>query len=360
MSNPFHFLRRYFFLLCVGLFLLTVYVLSFLYGSLPGFCKKEMLITGQTMATTYHVKVITGPFKRSGRLKAQINRRLQQINSCMSTFQSESEISRFNSRLSTESFMTVSEDFFNVLKKASFIYEWTGGAWDGTVLPLVDLWGFGKNGALKKPPHQAEIAKILHHIGFSNIKISPDRTVLKTDSLTMLDLASIAKGFAVDQVAALLEKNGFHQFLVEIGGEIYASGVRKDGRPWQIGINVPDRRAGHQDVYRVVALQNRAMATSGDYRNYFEDNGRFYSHIIDPRTGYPVSNGIVSATVLSKKCSIADGLATALMVMDIKSGIDLINRLDGIECFIIKKFESKKLQNYFSKNFITRPTGSKQ
>jgi thiamine biosynthesis lipoprotein len=214
------------------------------------------------------------------------------------------------------------------------LFELSEGAWDATVDPLVHLWGFGPKQRSEGIPGQPQIAEALESVGFAQIKIG-DRRLEKTRPDVTLDLGSIAKGYGVDQVAALLQNRGFKHFLVEIGGEVYAEGSRKDGAPWRVGINRPLKDAPRDAVYRVVALSGRAMATSGDYRNFIEINGKRYSHVIDPRTGYPVANGVVSATVLADKCTFADGLATALMVMGAEKGIPLVNGLSEVECLLI-------------------------
>ena len=166
-----------------------------------------------------------------------------------------------------------------------------------------------------------------------------------------LDLASIAKGYGVDVVAHLLETLGYERYLVEIGGETYTSGHRLDGGYWQVGINLPDRRARFDTIYKVVPLFNRAIATSGDYRNYFEVDGKFYSHILDPRSGYPVTNGIVSVSVLADTCTVADGLATGIMVMGVEEGLALANRLEGVECLIVTRGKQGQFKNHFSNRF---------
>ncbi|MGD8264423.1 MAG: FAD:protein FMN transferase, partial [Desulfobacterales bacterium] len=166
---------------------------------------------------------------------------------------------------------------------------------------------------------------------------------------------SIAKGYGVDQLADVIRKEGYQNYLVEIGGEVFASGYRKDGKLWRIGINRPQIDAAFDDVYKVVDLHNKAFATSGDYRNFFVVDGMRYSHIIDPRTGYPVSNGVVSATIISETCTFADGLATAIMVMGADKGLELVNRIDGTEGLIIIEKQDGGLVPHHSKGFEVDP-----
>jgi thiamine biosynthesis lipoprotein len=303
------------------------------------------------MGTTYHVTVVTGYFQGVSGLKEKIDARLEEINRSMSTYQEDSEISRFNRFKQTGRKFKISDDFFQVMTTGRTIYRLSDGVWDATVKPLVDLWGFGPGSRINKVPPQNEIAALLPDIGFSHIEIPAPGYLLKKRAAVTVDLSSIAKGFGVDQVGDILRKNGFENYLVEIGGEIIAAGNRKDDRPWRIGINRPQADAAFDEVYKVVDLRNRAFATSGDYRNFFEVNGVRYSHVIDPRTGYPVSNGVVSVSIVTDSCTVADGLATAVMVMGADKGLDLINRLAGVEGLIIVEKDDGTLVDYYSKGF---------
>jgi len=299
---------------------------------------RERVISGKTMGTTYTVKVISGIFRKITPVETGIRKRLEEINRSMSTFIEESEISRFNRLQDTETDFAVSDDFWKVMREARKIYDLTRGAWDGTVNPLVNLWGFGARVKKKEIPAREEIEAIRKEIGFKYIEIGAENPVLRKRKASIsLDLSSIAKGYAVDQVAELIRGHGFRRFLVEIGGEVYASGLRKDGTDWRIGINTPVPGAGADRIYAAVALRDQAMATSGNYRNFFYENGKLYSHIIDPRTGFPVENAVVSATVIAETCTFADGLATALMVMEPERGVALVDRLNSVECLIISR-----------------------
>jgi thiamine biosynthesis lipoprotein len=164
-------------------------------------------------------------------------------------------------------------------------------------------------------------------------------------------LNAIAKGFGVDQISELLAAAGFQNYLVEIGGEVFAAGVRADGKNWRVGINRPRKDAAFNEVYKAVSIANRAFATSGDYRNFFEIDGVRYSHVIDPRSGYPVSNGVVSVSIIADNCTLADGLATAIMVMGAEKGVQLVNRLDNVECFIVIENPDGCLLDLYSPGF---------
>ncbi len=312
--------------------------------------KKEALIAGRTMGTFYHIKVITGYFEEVAGLRESIEARLEAVNQSMSTYRPDSEISRFNKMPAIET-MAVSIDFLKVLKAAQKIHALSGGAWDGTVKPLVNLWGFGNARPVRTAPDRAEIEKQLQSIGFDHIAILDSGRIGKKIPGLSLDLASIAKGFGVDAIAAVIRQKGYRNFLVEIGGEVVASGVRKDGRPWVVGINSPTPEAAASVVYRAVSLTNGAMATSGDYRNYFEIGGVRYSHVIDPRDGYPVRNRVASVSIVAPDCTLADGLATALMVMGPEKGLPLVNRLENVECLIIMHTQSGQFTEYASRGF---------
>ena len=312
---------------------------------------KEVVFTGRTMGTTYHIKAVTGYFKRASGLKDKIDARLDAINQSMSTFIDDSEISRFNRSPDIDTPFQVGHDFFQVFKKAQQLHALTKGAWDGTVKPLVDLWGFGKPEQPVASPDAGIIDRLLKKTGFDQIRVPDEGYVQKTHADLTLDFASIAKGYAVDQVSLLLKSEGSTDFIVEIGGEVFASGVRQDGGKWRVGVNMPDKNASLHDLYSVVQLSNLGMATSGDYRNFIERDGVMYSHIIDPRTGYPVQNNVASVTIIAPDCTMADGLATAIVVMGVEKGKSLLETLPGVEGLIIVRAPDGKLSDFPSSGF---------
>ena len=332
---------------------LKILFISIALSFAPMICdaKREHLIQGRTMGTTYHIKVIIENLKSISGLKEKIETRLKEINRSMSTYQKDSEISRFNNYNQIDKEFYISHDFYQVMKVAQRIHRLSEGAWDGTVNPLVDLWGFGRSDRFDTIPSEEEITALLQHIGFGNIEIREPGFLVKKRADVSLDLSSIAKGYGVDQIAEIIRKEGFENYLVEIGGEVFASGYRQDGKLWRIGINRPNPDAAFDDVYKVVNLYNRAFATSGDYRNFFVVDGIRYSHIIDPRTGYPVSNGVVSVTIIAAGCTFADGLATAIMVMGVEKGLDLINRLDAVEGLVVVEKKDGGLVAFYSSGF---------
>jgi thiamine biosynthesis lipoprotein len=191
----------------------------------------------------------------------------------------------------------------------------------------------------------------MDEVGFDKIEIRRPGAIVKRHASVTLDLSSIAKGYAVDAVAEVLRGEGFNDFLVEIGGEVYAAGVRRDGRPWRVAINRPNRDARHDEVYKIVQLGGRALATSGDYRDYVLDGDVRRSHVIDPRNGKPVANGVVSVSVLAPSCTQADGLSTAVMVMGREAGLALIERLDDVEAMVLVEARSGLLEEHASTGF---------
>ena len=304
------------------------------------------------MGTFYHITVVTGWFTPGDDLRRQIDHRLAVINKSMSTYDARSEISRFNALRIVNQPFSVSDDLQRVLQVAAELHRLTQGAWDGTLDPLVNLWGFGRHGTPTHIPDEHEIRQALTHVGFDQIRLDPSGAILKKDADLTLDLASIAKGYGVDEIARLLADRGFTDFLVEIGGEVYARGRRKDGYPWRVGINRPDKMAAPNEIYKVVPLTDRAMATSGDYRIFFQVDGQTFSHILDPRTGRPVNNGVVSATVVAANCTVADGLATALMVMGPEKGLALVDRLSAVESLIVVRQSDGTLKDFPSRGFV--------
>ena len=313
--------------------------------------QREIRIAGRTMGTTYHVTIIGGYFTSVGQLRQAIDERLEAINASMSTYRPESEISRFNALPKTGMTFPVGDDFFQVVRLSRELFEMTAGAWDGTIDPLVDLWGFGRTQRTPRIPADGEISDRMAHVGFDLIDASREGFLIKRHPKVTLDLASVAKGYGVDVVAALIRGRGFADFLVEVGGEVFASGVRLDGRQWRVGINRPEAGAAIDQVYQVVRLRDRAFATSGDYRIFFEQDGKRFSHVLDPRTGRPVANGVVSVSVTAATCARADGLATALMVMGVDDGLKLVDALADVECLMVVRDAEGNLVDHYSKNF---------
>lgn len=333
--------------------LFTTKVFLLLLILLPAACggQQEHTFSGHTMGTVYHIKVVAGRSADVATVQARVEERLEQINQSMSTYRPDSEISRFNALSEADTPFAVSPDFLRVMLAAREVHRLTGGALDVTVQPLVNLWGFGQQGPLRQLPAAEKVKETLGQVGFDQIEITSSGQLIKQRADVTVDLGAIAKGYGVDQVARLLDTMGFEHYLVEIGGDLYAAGQRPDGRPWRVGINVPDPQAPADAVFLVVRLHNSALATSGDYRQFYEIDGRTYSHIIDPRTGYPVDNRVVSTSVVADNCTFADALATALVVMGPEQGMALLADLPGVEGLMAVMQPDGALNNLLSRGF---------
>jgi thiamine biosynthesis lipoprotein len=266
------------------------------------------------MGTAYRVKVVAPSLSDAERddLARVISGELENVNRKMSTYQDGSELSRFNHASATDAF-ALSSDTLCVFTEAARVSELTAGAFDITVGPLVDAWGFGP-AKPERTPTEEELAALRESVGWRTILIDATAvTVRKTHAATRCDLSAIAKGYAVDRVSEALTRLGRQSHMVEVGGEVRTAGRNAAGEPWRIAVEKPF--AGSTALQRVVRLGDDAMATSGDYRNFIERDGIRYSHTIDPRTGRPVMHRLASVSVLHKSCMTADALATALMVM---------------------------------------------
>ena len=295
-------------------------------------CEQESLlvISGPTMGTSFTVKVV-GEQLDAGKLRSQIEEELQKINGLMSTYDENSELSKFN-RFPVLRPFPVSQEVLEVLKLSSEIFEHSGGAFDVTVGPLVNLWGFGPEPSRDVVPRDEEIEAARQRTGFGLLQIADGR-LLKTRNI-YVDLSAIAKGYAVDQLALILQKQGVANYLIEIGGELRASGQNAQGDPWIIAVEVPDELS--RSMFRTLELRDMSMATSGDYRNYFEVDGARYSHTIDPRTGRPITHNVASVTVLSQSAAMADGYATAINVLGVEQGLALAQAQNLAVLVIIK------------------------
>lgn len=269
--------------------------------------------SGLTMGTSWSVKINAETLPLPGQqLKPQLDAILNRVNREMSTYLPDSELSKINAADSAGR-IPVSASLARVLQTAQEVSRATRGAFDVTVGPLVNLWGFGPEQGFAVPGKE-HIDAALRLVGYERLHLDPATSTLKkAHGSIYIDLSAIAKGYGVDEIADYLERLQLDNYLVEIGGEIRARGVNHDDIPWQIGIEQPV--AGLRGVQRIIKLDNMAMATSGDYRNFFEQAGIRYSHTINPRDGRPVSHGLASVTVLHPSAMLADAWATGLLVL---------------------------------------------
>jgi len=277
------------------------------------------------MGTFFSVKFPNGLGERDAlQLQNAIEDALEDDEAEMSTYLRDSDVSQFNMNRTVE-WQDVENDFCNKVEQSLTISEQSGGAFDITVGPLVNLWGFGPAGMIDEPPADDEIAALLETTGFEMLHADCSRPAVRKDVTDlMIDMSAIGKGFAADRVAALLISLGYDSFLVEVGGELSIRGFNSRGEPWAIGVEAP--LPGSRKPHTVLHLTDTAMATSGDYRNFFEADGELYSHTIDTRTGRPVSHLLASVTVIDEMGWRADALATALLVMGPEEGMAFAER----------------------------------
>jgi len=289
---------------------------------------EKVVLTGQTMGTYWRVSVLAGPASEAELtgLKDTLEAALVAVNASMSTWDPKATISRFNASETLEPF-PIEPAFAEVVTAAQAVSAASDGAFDVTVGPLVDLWGFGAGGARRvAPPAPEAIAEAQLRVGYEKLAVSETPPTLQRLAPGVeVDLSALAKGYGVDVLVARLNDAGFQNFLVDIGGEVRAQGVNDRGGPWRIGIEVPDPSARGL-VQEALPLNNQALATSGDYRNFFEADGVRYSHTVDPRTGAPIVQRVASVTVAHETALWADAWATAMNVLGPEAGLALAER----------------------------------
>lgn len=310
-----------------------------------------LAFSGTAMGTTWEVKVASdalGPDAQR-RVAAAIERSLADVEDRMSTWDADSELSRFNRSTSTEP-TALSSSTLEVLGVAETVARLSGGAFDVTVGPLVDAWGFGAGEPDATPPGAERIAAMRAFVGHHHLQLDAAAgTVRKAHPRTRVDLSAIAKGYGVDRVAEALEALGHRAYLVEVGGELRAAGRKLDGEPWRVAIEQPD--SALRAIHRVIALEDLAMATSGDYRNYYERDGERISHTLDPREGRPIRHGLASVTVLHENAMWADAWATALNVLGPEEGYAL-----AVERGLAAYFIERENEREETGGFATRAT----
>jgi len=305
---------------------------------------KVYQLSGAIMGTTYHVSVVSSQ-PLSPELAEGVQSRLVRIDQLMSTYKENSEINDVN-RLPIGQSMQVSPEMVEILAVSREVFDYTSGAFEPTVGPLVNLWGFGPKKKQQVVPDASDIEVLRAKIGLLNI-IWNDTELTKLADID-LDFSAVAKGYGVDVVSDYLDRQGYQNHLVEVGGEMRLSGHKSDGQKWRVGIEAPQLEQGRTQL--ILSLSDVAVATSGDYRNYFEQDGERYSHTIDPRTGYPITHTMASVTVIADNAALADALATGFSVLGDKQSLKvaeelglpvylLVKKIDGFEAHYSSAFE---------------------
>jgi len=311
-------------------------------------------ISGATMGTVYRIKIATPkiPQEKLSHLGNTIKESLDVIDSQMNHFDETSQISRFNLSKANEPF-TMGHEFSEVLRIAMEISRNTGGALDVTLAPLVRLWGFGTSTSNShSPPDDTLIQTTLANTGMHHLRFADEHTLFKDIDALELDLSAVAKGYAVDQLAETLQDMGYTHFMIEIGGEIRVSGLNLNQEQWSIGIHEPNQESALANVtHQTLVLTNKSIATSGNYQNYFEYEGERYTHVIDPKTGWPVPQTLMSITVIAQDCATADAAATALMVLGEIQGLRWVESRVDLEALFLAKDPSGSLKETMSSGF---------
>ena len=294
---------------------------------------------GFIFGTIYHIT-----YHSDTNLKKEIEAELKKVDQSLSPFNKTSVISKVNRNENP----VIDPMFKEVFLLAENISNETHGAFDITVAPLVNEWGFGFKKGVE--PTRQVIDSLRNIVGYQKVKLTPKNYVQKQDPRIMLDCSAIAKGYGCDVVARLLRKNGINDYMIEIGGEIVTRGFNQKQEPWRIGVNKPtdDSLNTSQELQTILNVTDIAMATSGNYRNFYYKNGKKYAHTIDPKTGYPVQHNILSATVLAKNCATADAYATSFMVLGLEGAQKILQQHPELMAYLIYADKDGKNQTWYS------------
>jgi FAD:protein FMN transferase len=333
-------------------FFIGTLIFCFLVMVKGSFAQEPVKFHGETMGTTWSVAIVPPSDHSVSDLKPLLQQRLDQINQKMSTFDLTSEVSCFNRQQGTDWF-PISAETAKVIALALDVSRLTDGAFDISVGPLVDLWGFGPAERKEAAPTDIQLEQVINSIGYKKIELrAMPLAVRKKVGSLRIDLSAIAKGYAVDELAKLLKIKGVDNFLVEVGGELQLSGNRSDGSPWRVAIERP--LEGKREVHEVLPVTGTAIATSGNYRNFYIDDGQHYAHTIDPQLGRPVRHKLASATIFALSCARADALATAMMVLGEIKGRKVVESNHIMASFLVyedrqlKRYRSSALQEFMS------------
>lgn len=298
---------------------------------------------GETQGTYYAISIVSSD---SSGIQTAVDSLLHRFDSSASVYKPNSIISRINSN---DSSILADETFQTIFTKAMEVSGITNGAFDITVGPLVNAWGFGLSNRMQMDQHRVD--SLLAFVGYTKIRMEGQRLV-KADPRIRIDYNAIAQGYAVDLVGQFLLSKGMKSYLIDIGGEVVAQGTKPDGSAWNVGIELPAADAdAERQIQAVVRLKNMALSTSGNYRKYYEEDGVRYSHTIDPSTGYPVKHSLLSVSVLAPDCMTADAFATAFMVMGVEKGKEFLKTQSKVDAYFIFSNQEGKLETYYSKGF---------
>lgn len=290
---------------------------------------------GRTMGTTWSIQLVNAPSQASSATPSSfIQARLDELESVFTNWKPDSPVSRFNQSTSTD-WQVVPKELAEVVTQAQKLSQETDGAFDITLSPLIDLWGFGVKGRRDTPPDEVSIINAQSQCGWQRLEVKLDPPQLrKTHPDLQINVSALVEGYAADDIAQRLEAAGHHEFLLDVGGELIARGNKADGTPWQVGIQQPDAVKG--EAMLRMPLVNQALSTSGTYRQYYETGSHRYAHVLDGRTGRPVTHRAVSVSVVADSCFQADSWSTALLALGPKEGTPLAKRL-GLHAFYLEE-----------------------
>ncbi len=308
---------------------------------------EEQIFTGEALGTTYQVKYF---HSEEIAMQKGLDSIFHVINNSMSTYQADSDISRINSG---DTIVVVDENFRQVYNLSKKIFEESNGYFDPTIGKLVNAYGFGPEIA-DSQLEKAEIDSLLTFVGFDKISLTGDNRIIKEHPAIFIDFNAIAKGYAVDVIARFLDNNNVSDYLVELGGELIAKGMNKNKEDaWVVGIDDPSQSQGTRTLQTALKLENRAMATSGNYRKFRDDaeTGEVFVHTINPITGLAEKSNLLSASVLAENCTLADGYATAFMSLGFERSLEMLERLEDVDVYLIYADENAEIKIFTSPGF---------
>lgn len=308
---------------------------------------------GEAIGTSFSIKLTHTPLKvkESKHIQNKIFSIFRSINTTCSVFERNSDVSIFNHQVEAFQDFVISDDLFKIIKRALEISKKTHGSFDITVSPLINLWGFGEDGK-RNIPSAEEVEEKLKVTGADKLLLLGKNILQKKINGVSINLGAIAKGYAVDKIASFLVSLDCKNFMIEVGGEVYCSGLNRDFENWTIGIDTPDSHLiPGENIMGVTTLNRQAIATSGNYRRFFKYGKKIYSHIINPKTGYPVDNNLVSVSVITSNCMEADAYATAFFVLGYNKSIEIVEKDSNLEAYFILKEDDGIFKSYKSSGF---------